>query len=47
MRKDEIKAIFDRQAAGYDKQWAKMAPIRNGLHLLLESIFAESVTDTG
>ena len=45
MRKDELKAVFDQQAAGYDKQWAKMAPIRNGLHFLLESIFAELPTD--
>ncbi|MDR5170818.1 class I SAM-dependent methyltransferase [Methylobacillus flagellatus] len=40
MRKDEIKAIFDQQAAGYDAQWAKTLPIRNCLHLLLDSIFA-------
>ena len=23
MRQDEIKALFDRQAASYDTQWAK------------------------
>ena len=40
MRSEELKAIFDRQAPGYDKQWARMAPIRDGLHLVLESIFA-------
>jgi tRNA (cmo5U34)-methyltransferase len=40
MRKDELKALFDQQAAGYDKQWARMAPIRDCLHYLLESIFA-------
>lgn len=26
MRYEEIKALFDQQAAGYDKQWAGMAP---------------------
>ena len=31
MREDELKAAFDRQAAGYDEQWEKMAPIRDGL----------------
>jgi tRNA (cmo5U34)-methyltransferase len=40
MQKDELKALFDQQAAGYDKQWARMAPIRDCLHYLLESIFA-------
>lgn len=38
MHRDELKATFDQQAASYDKQWAKMAPIRNGLHFLLESL---------
>ena len=41
MRQDEIKALFDRQAASYDTQWEKTAPILNCLHLLLESMFAE------
>lgn len=40
MHQDEIKALFDQQAAGYDAQWAKTLPIRNCLHLLLDSIFA-------
>jgi tRNA (cmo5U34)-methyltransferase len=41
MRSDEIIAIFDQQASNYDKQWAKTAPIRDGLHFLLGSVFAE------
>lgn len=41
MNHDEIKALFDQQAANYDTQWAKTAPIRNCLHLLLNSKFAE------
>lgn len=40
MHRDEIKALFDRQAAGYDAQWAKTSPIRDCLHLLLDSMFA-------
>lgn len=40
MHQDEIKALFDQQAANYDTQWAKTAPIRNCLHLLLNSMFA-------
>lgn len=41
MHLDEIKSLFDQQAANYDAQWAKTAPIRNCLHLLLSSVFAE------
>jgi len=41
MRSDELKSAFNQQAAGYDKQWAKLSPIRDCLHLLLESVFAE------
>lgn len=45
MRSEELKAVFDQQASGYDKQWARMAPIRDCLHFLLESIFAELPAD--
>jgi tRNA (cmo5U34)-methyltransferase len=45
MQKEELKAIFDQQASGYDKQWARMAPIRDGLHFILESVFADLPVD--
>ena len=45
MRSEELRAAFDQQAVGYDKRWEKMAPIRNGLHFLLESILADLPTD--
>ncbi|WP_368565157.1 class I SAM-dependent methyltransferase [Pseudoxanthomonas sp. UTMC 1351] len=45
MQKEELKAIFDKQAPGYDRQWARMAPIRDGLHFLLESVFADFPKD--
>jgi tRNA (cmo5U34)-methyltransferase len=45
MRQDELRAAFDQQAAGYDKQWARLSPIRDVLHFLLESIFAELPAD--
>lgn len=45
MHQDEIKAIFDQQAANYDKQWAKTAAIRHCLHFLLESQFAKLPAD--
>lgn len=41
MQQDQIKAIFDQQAASYDAQWAKTAPIPNCLHFLLDAFFAE------
>ena len=37
---DEITALFDRQAAGYDTQWARTAPVRDCMYLVLESLFA-------
>lgn len=39
MREEELKALFDQQAAGYVQQWAGMAPIRNTLYVLLDSLF--------
>lgn len=47
MHQDEVKALFDKQAANYDTQWAKTASIRNCLHLLLGSLFAELPDNAG
>lgn len=41
MNSEELKSIFDQQASGYEKQQDKLSPIRNGLHFLLESVFAD------
>ncbi|MET0328968.1 MAG: class I SAM-dependent methyltransferase [Luteimonas sp.] len=41
MQQHELDARFDQQAAGYDAQWARMAPIRESLHFLLETVFAD------
>lgn len=40
MDRDQIKTIFDRQAPTYDQQWSKLFALREGLHLLLGSVFA-------
>ncbi|AVP58883.1 class I SAM-dependent methyltransferase [Pulveribacter suum] len=45
MNQDDIKALFDQQAASYDTQWAKTQPIRECLHLLLDAAFAELPAD--
>ena len=35
MNQDQLNALFDQQAAGYDAQWAKTQAVRDCLHLLL------------
>lgn len=45
MQTDELLSHFDKQAAGYDKQWAELAAIRNAKLLLLEGVFAELPAD--
>ena len=45
MEQHELDALFDQQAAGYDTQWTRMAPIRESLHFLLETVFADLPED--
>ena len=45
MQQHELDSLFDQQAAGYDAQWARMAPIRESLHFLLETVFADLPED--
>lgn len=40
MQNEELKTLFDQQAPGYDKQWARMAPIREGMYFFLDAVFA-------
>lgn len=40
MNRDQLESTFDQQAGTYDQQWAKLAPFRDGLHLLMASIFS-------
>jgi tRNA (cmo5U34)-methyltransferase len=40
MQQDELVSVFDQQASGYEARWARMAPIRDGLHFVLESVLA-------
>ena len=40
MESDQIVALFDQQAAGYDSRWARTAAIRDCLHLMLEPLLA-------
>lgn len=41
MNQDELKAVFDKQASGYEQQQKKFAPVHEGLHFQLEWIFSE------
>src|SRR5690625_2978917 len=41
MQPEELKEIFDQQAADYDNQSEKVAPIYDALHFLLEAVFAD------
>jgi tRNA (cmo5U34)-methyltransferase len=40
MTRDEIATLFDQQAAGYESQWERMSPVRDGLYFLLEAAVA-------
>ena len=39
MLQPQLNSLFDSQAASYDARWAKTAPIRDALYLLLDSLF--------
>lgn len=41
MQKEEIAALFDKQAASYDQQWRRLAPINDALHWLTSIVLAE------
>ncbi|HOI67852.1 MAG TPA: class I SAM-dependent methyltransferase [Thiomonas arsenitoxydans] len=41
MNQEELKAVFDKQASGYEEQQKKLAPIHEGLYFQLEWIFSE------
>ena len=45
MNDNELKALFDQMAPGYDKRWERTAPITQCLYFFLESVFAELPED--
>lgn len=44
MNQDELIAVFDAMAEGYDERWKRMQPIRTALHFLLDAVFADLPT---
>lgn len=45
MTPDDLRQLFDQQAAGYDAQWQRTAPIRESLLYLLGAVFAPLPAD--
>ena len=45
MQREELQANFDQQAASYDRQWTRLAPVRDGLHLLVSAVFSDLPDD--
>lgn len=45
MQREEVQKIFDQQAASYDQQWHKLAPLRETLQLLMGAVFADLPED--
>jgi tRNA (cmo5U34)-methyltransferase len=40
MDRKQLESAFDGQSLTYDQQWAKLAAFRDGIHLLLGSLFS-------
>lgn len=45
MQPEQLEAVFNRQAAGYDSQWEKLAPIRDALDLVVAATLCELPVD--
>lgn len=46
MQEQDAQPRFDQQvASNYDRQWAKLAPLRDALHLLIGAIFSDLPED--
>lgn len=45
MQRDSIRKMFDQQAATYDSQWSRLAPLSGALHLLMGALFADLPAD--
>jgi tRNA (cmo5U34)-methyltransferase len=41
MNRTQLESTFDQQAGTYDQQWAKLAAFRDGIGLLMASIFGQ------
>jgi tRNA (cmo5U34)-methyltransferase len=46
MEREELRAAFDQKcASGYDRQWQKLAPLRDALHLLMGAVLSDLRAD--
>ncbi|HYP85651.1 class I SAM-dependent methyltransferase [Variovorax sp.] len=46
MQREELERTFDQQAESYDGQWARLAPLREAVHLLASAVFAQLPEDS-
>lgn len=44
MDREQLKVTFDQQASSYDQKWSRLAPLLDGLHMLIGSVFRELPT---
>lgn len=41
MEREELQKVFDEKcASGYDRQWSRMTPLRDALHLLIAAVLS-------
>ena len=45
MQRETLEATFDQHAAAYERLWSKLAPLRDGLHLLIGAVFSDLPAD--
>lgn len=45
MKPADIEALFDQQAEIYDRQWIRMAPLRDALNMLVVALFSDLPAD--
>lgn len=45
MDRTQLEATFDQQSSTYDQQWVKLAAFRDGLHVLVASLFGSLPRD--
>lgn len=45
MNQEELKAVFDKQASGYEEQQKRLAPVHEGIYFQLPWIFSELPED--
>lgn len=45
MQREELQARFDQHAESYDREWSRLAPVRDALHLLVGAVLSDLPRD--